>query len=104
MGEKQLNADDARAIASAYVNEAGGEIQILDTETLERPFGWVFFYQSTQYLETKSLSDMLVGNAPILVDRFTGETHVAGTAQPVEHYIANYEETGDLHRSGDTGG
>ena len=44
-------------------------IEILRDQTLERPYGWVFFYQSRRYLETGLISDALAGNGPLLVEK-----------------------------------
>lgn len=70
---------------------------ILDDLTIEGGFGWVFFWQSRTYVETGNEGDMLAGNAPLLVAREDGRLHVTGTAEPVEHYIANFRRCGDPH-------
>ena len=66
---------------------------ILTEYTIERPTCFVFFYESSRYLETGAFEDRLAGNAPILVDRRTGELHFLGTAEPVEFYIKEFERT-----------
>ena len=68
------------------------DIVILDDMTIEKDWGWVFFYQSARYLNTKDFSDMLFGNAPYIVNRYTGELRITGTAHPVEYYIEDYEK------------
>ena len=60
--------------------------------TQERPWGWVVFYNSKEYLETKDPKDVVVGNAPFLVDRESGEMMITGTSDPLETYIAEYEQ------------
>jgi immunity protein 35 of polymorphic toxin system len=67
------------------------DLVILDEETIEREWGWVFFYNSQRYLETGDILHALAGNAPYLVNRHTGELQVTGTAHPTEHYIAEYQ-------------
>ena len=98
-----LSLADARRIARAYLKsiepEVGLELALLDESTLERSFGWVFFYNSRSFVETTNFSDCLAGNAPLIVSRADGALHVAGTAFPVEHYIANFLATGDPHGS-----
>ncbi len=64
---------------------------IVDEHTIERPWGWVFFYNDRRYLETGSSKYVLFGNAPYIVNRFTGEVKVTGTAYPIEDYLAEYE-------------
>ncbi|MCM3869702.1 MAG: YrhB family protein [Pyrinomonadaceae bacterium] len=60
---------------------------------MTRPYGWVFFYQRKQYLTEPKFEHMLVGNAPIIVDRIDGELRVTGTAKPTEEYLTEYEAT-----------
>ena len=64
---------------------------IIDEITIERDFGWVFFYDSRRYLETKEFGYMLVGNAPIIVNKFDATLHYTGTAYNIDYYIAEYE-------------
>lgn len=74
------------------------EFVILDEHTIEEDFGWVFFYQSKQYLETNDFRFALAGNAPYIVNKLDGSIHVTGTAHPTEYYIQNYRESGNPHR------
>ncbi|MGW8390578.1 YrhB domain-containing protein [Pseudoduganella sp. HUAS MS19] len=65
---------------------------LIPESTVERNFGWVFFYNSRKFLETGDLQFAQAGNAPLLVKRDSGEIVVLGTAYPVEHYITEYEK------------
>ena len=69
----------------------GDEVVILDASTRETDFGWVFFYQSRMHLETGALRHALAGNAPLIVDRDSGEIVTTGTAHHIDRYIAEYE-------------
>lgn len=95
---------DAIKIAKAYLiqveKEAGEELVLLEEHTIERRFGWVFFCNSQAYVTKGDEHRSLCGNAPFIVDRKDGTVHVTGTARPTEVYIDNYEQTGNLHRSG----
>ena len=62
-----------------------------DENTIEKEWGWVFFYTSDRYLKTGDFRYAVAGNAPYIVNRHTGEVRVTGTAQRIEHYIAEYE-------------
>ena len=64
---------------------------ILESKTIERGWGWVFFYQSKAYVETGDFRNMLAGNAPIIVNRYTSELSHTGTAHEIEYYINQYE-------------
>ncbi len=69
----------------------GDGLVINHTHTMEKPYGWIFFYTSRGWLETGDLKFAVAGNAPFLVTRDTGELHVFGTARPVDWYIDEYE-------------
>ena len=89
-----LNFQQAREIAEQTV--AGyllddDACQIIESATLERAYGWVFFYQSRSYLESGNELQMLVGNAPLIINKFTGSVTLTGTALPIEHYLSQYE-------------
>lgn len=55
-------------------------VTLILTEPREESFGWVFFYDSKEFLETGDFSKAVAGNAPILIDKMTGELTVTGTA------------------------
>jgi hypothetical protein len=65
---------------------------LLDKYTREEDFGWVFFYQSEMYVKTGDMRYALGGNAPIIIDRQTGELHVTGTARSLEYYLTEYRQ------------
>ncbi|MES2670561.1 MAG: YrhB domain-containing protein [Pseudomonadota bacterium] len=67
------------------------EVVVLTSDTLEKSFGWVFFYQSRVYIQSEDPSDALVGNAPVIVNRFTGDVVATGTAESIDAYISRYK-------------
>jgi len=69
------------------------DVVVLEKETIERDWGWVFFYQSKKYMETGKFRDGLAGNAPYIVNRKSGQITLTGTAHPIEHYIHEYEQS-----------
>lgn len=89
-----LTIKAAEAIAKNYLNnlqrEIGTPLQL--TKTQDESFGWVFFYQAKEYMETGVLSSMLAGNAPFVVNRETGQVDVLGTAHPADVYINEYSK------------
>ena len=60
--------------------------------TIERQFGWVFFWGSDMYAKTGEFRYALGGNAPFIVNRHSGTVVSTGTALPVEDYIRQYED------------
>ncbi len=57
------------------------EIIIVGEATIEKSWGWVFFYTSRKYRETKEVRYALAGNAPIIVERSSGRLIPTGTAK-----------------------
>jgi len=90
-----LTRDQAKILVknqlSSWPYAAESEVVVIDSATIERPFGWAFFYESRLYLETGEFMHRLAGNAPLIVNRFTGEVVTTGTAHPTEYYLAQYE-------------
>lgn len=92
-----VDQQQARALAEEWfaahpATTSAGPIEmcLLDTETIEAEFGWVFFFTSKLNMETGDFSHALAGNAPLIVDRDAGTVHVTGTAHPIEHYMNQY--------------
>jgi hypothetical protein len=87
----------ASSIAEEYVAGAsrdlhhGDRFVIMHEHTIEKPYGWIFFYTSKGWLETGEIKFAVAGNSPLLVTRDTGELQVFGTAQPTDWYIEQYE-------------
>jgi hypothetical protein len=52
----------------------------------------VFFFNTRTVLETGDLRHSLVGNGPLMVAKRSGILRQAGTAHPVEHYLAVYRD------------
>lgn len=90
-----LSKEQARAIVEGRLRQLERSMRmplaILDDKTIERPWGWVFFWNSIAYRDSRDTKRMVVGNAPFLINRMTGERGPTGTAHPVETYIRRYE-------------
>lgn len=79
-----MNYVKARELAETWVRlESDNAAEIADELTIKKPYGWVFFYGGRR--------ETLAGNAPIIVDRDSGELRVTGTAKPIAIYLAEYE-------------
>jgi hypothetical protein len=67
----KLSHHEARllAVSALKSNEdiTGVPVQIIDEDTIEASEGWVFFWNSTEYLTTGTFSSALAGNGPIFV-------------------------------------
>lgn len=90
----KLKFNEAKIMAQDWLrNHSREKFELLENDIITKPYGWIFFYQSKKYLQSGNFSDMLVGNAPILIDRFSGNIEILGTAYTAEQYLKVYEET-----------
>ena len=62
------------------------------TEEYDKCFA--VYYQSVQYIESKNISDMLVGHGPVLVEKKTGKVYETGSAFSTKYYVESLEEAG----------
>lgn len=66
------------------------DLVLLIDKTIEFEYGWAFFYQSREYVETGDIMSKLGGNGAIIINKYDGGMHQTGSAYPVEKYIADY--------------
>jgi len=92
---RTIDESRAREMAAATIKEADGLLRVQDQSTLRLSFGWIFLYQSTEFLDTGDYSTMISGNAPLLVDRFTGALWITDTEERPTAYAENYLATGN---------
>lgn len=92
-----VNYQQAEQIAADWLKqqpnqaEVHGGVSLKLDSTIEKPYGWVFFYNTKEFLETGNRLAALGGNAPIMVEKATGQIYITGTAHPLDHYLADYE-------------
>jgi hypothetical protein len=65
---------------------------VMEDKTVERPFGWVFFYTTRQYLETGDRQYLVPGTAPLVVHRADGSIEHLATSVPPARAIEIYEQ------------
>jgi hypothetical protein len=80
-----INEEIARRIVKEFVEYLPFEslsedkLVIIDKYTVEKPYGWIFSYNTQKFLETGDYSYSVVGNGPVIVNRKTGEVEeIAG--------------------------
>lgn len=90
-----INLETAKNIADQYINKLyqveGDRLVIVDKETIEKEYGWIFFYDSLKHIETGDDIYMVAGNGPLIVEKKDGSIYTLPTAPPLEHWIAQYE-------------
>jgi hypothetical protein len=85
---------DAKRLARLWVDVISrGTGALHEDAALAKPYGWVFFWDGKEYIETKNPRTRFAGNAPVIVDRIDGEVRVTGTAESLDVYLARYEAT-----------
>lgn len=70
----------------------GNQFVLIDDSTIEKPWGWVFFYQYKRFVDAKNMVQQIAANAPFLVNRNTGKVTKTGTAYDLTKYLQVYEE------------
>ncbi|NWF70768.1 MAG: hypothetical protein HXY40_16920 [Chloroflexi bacterium] len=95
-----LDRDTARALALEVINrhqrgrrrgEDAEDYVILDEQTLDKGFYFVFFYQSKRYLETGDLRAKLYGSTMLIVEKDSGAFHELGAGRSLESQLQHYE-------------
>ena len=91
-----MNSEEARGLISAWLARTSAKtdiaLELVEEETIEAEFGWVYFYDAKRSKETEDSTQYLAGNAPVIVDRATGSLHVTGTARPITEYIEEFRQ------------
>jgi hypothetical protein len=89
-----ISFEEAKRIALAKI---GPDCGLVETATIEKPYGWYFLGQSRAYLETGDTGQMLIGSGGFIVERSDGRVFEFGSAYPTEQWIANYERGFKYH-------
>lgn len=71
--------------------------QIVIAGEQEHDFGWIFFWNTQEFVDTGDHRYALVGNTPLVVDRNDGQLYAFSTASPLERSIEQYRK-GIKHR------
>lgn len=95
----RMNLDEAQAAVLEALERrgVGGLDGIAITSAKEKPYGWVFLYNSRRYVETGELIYSLVGGGPVVVVAATRQVHELGSARPAEVEVHALEERLQLH-------
>ena len=79
--------------AAVYESDAKLLVRYLvERSTVEKPFGWVFFYNSKKFLDTGEFRYRLAGNGPIVVNKHDGSVEFFGASRPPLEIVAEYEQ------------
>ena len=67
------------------------DLVVREDRTLEKPFGWIVFWDSRTFVETGDPRLAAIGNGPLIIDRVDGSVHPTGSTRPLELYFERYE-------------
>jgi hypothetical protein len=95
-----ISRTEAEEIAEKFIAEQGkaveGGVTIIRQKTLEKPYGWIFFYNSRRYLETGNPLEALGGNGPVVVAHADGRVTALSSAAAPSASIAEFERLNEL--------
>lgn len=90
-----LAYESAKKLAEEYYNsvfaDVRGGVVLREEMTISTHYGWVFFCNTREFLETGSVLNVIPSSAPVLVDAASGAMHSFGTRFSVDHYLREYE-------------
>jgi hypothetical protein len=67
------------------------DCDVMDDRTIERHYGWLFFYQTKRFIETLDWRDGLIGSGGILVENHGGRCVEFGSGRSAELNLKIYE-------------
>ena len=75
--ELMILYEQAHTIAVDYLQrqseEGGIELAVVEESTIEKPYGWIFWYQSKKWVETRQMMAALFGTHPFIVEKAEGD-------------------------------
>ena len=90
-----LTESEILKIAKKYVLESENLFRtpmiLLESYTIEKNYGYIFFYTTKAKFENPESEINIVGNAPFIVERMSGRIIEFGTARSSTYYIEEYE-------------
>ena len=97
-----LAFEEARKIAENKLNQIPkggdiGELVILDDAIVEKPYAWIFGYNSKLFIETGDMLNALGGNSPLFISKINGLISTYRSGLSLEKMIAEYEEEHKLY-------
>jgi len=89
-----VTSEKALEIARAKIAAIKSEHQyvLLEKQTQEHDFGWVFFYTNRKHAQSGDPKDMVPGDGPLVVERDTGYSEFLPTSVPPATAIGSYKK------------
>ena len=91
--------EQAKKISELHLDEPRVHFQkthpgddLILVKVVEFSDGWLFFYNSKKYHETKDFQYNLIGLGPVIVDRTEGQVYQAGSGRTQSEWIDEFNE------------
>lgn len=89
-----LTDQEMLAIAERFMNrivDKDTEAVILHEETIKKPYGNIYYFQSKEFLLTRDFNKVLTDNPYFLVEKKTGRVVSLGRPSRLDYEIQAYE-------------
>ena len=88
-----ITRERALEIARAAIAplKKGTEFVLLEEETVEHDWGWVFRYGTREFAKTRDARDLVPGVGPFVVEKADGAVTFLSTSVPPARAVAEYE-------------
>lgn len=83
-------AQAEQIVLEAINKRSEHEMVLLRESTIEKEYGWIFFYTTKKYHETGDSKHLVPGNGPVVVMKGKGSVHFLGSFHPTVE-IENFE-------------
>lgn len=95
-----ITFQEARQIAEAEINKyqtlGDDSLIIIDDQTIEKDYAWIFPYTSKKYWETNNTNYAIGGNGPLFISKLDGQISNYRTGLSIEEMIDEHEEKNKL--------
>jgi len=85
-----LSQQEAQELALKHASSSV-PVAIYTASTIEKPYGWIFFWDSKEFIETRQITAALADNGPILVNKFSRVVIRCDTSTRLEAWLRDYE-------------
>jgi Immunity protein 35 len=94
-----IDFQEALKIANQYLrnfSETPGRLALDLAHLQQREYGWVFVFNTPEFIQTRDWNYQLASSEPFMVLRHGGEVIQFDAALPIEEYLEEYERTHGL--------
>ena len=95
-----ITFQEARQIAEAEINKfktlGDDSLIIIEDQTIEKDYAWIFPYTSKKYWETNNTNYAIGGNGPLFISKLDGQISSYRTGLSIEEMINEHEEKNKL--------